>query len=242
MRLALLLTGILLMPAASSAQSAGADTFAATCRAAMDSYYSALLSSAHGDSEGTLRQILLLRAKWEALVRAAPAGGQAWAQDVTGGQSVLAAVTAMIERARQDTAARDIAEAHSELEGIRVALRDARARHGVRMVDDALTDYHDAMERLTGRVGMRNEIVLNAEDYGAIRDQTTRASAAWAEIGATTDPVARLPGWRDSVARTATVLATLQKAAAEQDAVAAQRAAAELKTHYFELLRILSRG
>ncbi len=242
MRFMLSLVVLLMTPSTALAHPAGADTFDSACRGAMASYYAALLTSVHGDSEATLRQIVLLTARWEEVARLSRSGGPGWSQDVAAGQSPVVAVTAMIERARQRTIARDIADAHAELEGIRVVLRDARARHGVRTFDDALTDYHDAMERLTSRVGLRNEIVLSADDYGAIREQTVRARAAWAEISAVADPVTTLPGWRDVVTRTSTALTRLEKSATAQDAAAAQGTAAELKTLYFELLNILSRG
>jgi len=242
MRPVLLLAVVLVTPAVAPGFPAGADTLDTACRAAMATYYAALLASVHADSDGTLRDLVLLRSKWEEVARVSQSGGPGWVRDVTGGQSPVSAVRGLIERARQCTVARDIAGAHAELEGIRVVLRDARARHGVRTFDDALTDYHDAMERLTSRVGLRNEIVLNADDYVAIREQTARARAAWAEIGAVAGPVTMLPGWRDVVARTATALATLERAAKAQDAAAAQATAGALKTHYFELLKVLSRG
>jgi uncharacterized protein YukE len=243
MRVILLLALIVLRaPATAHAYPAATDTFDATCRAAMANYYAALLTSVHGDSEATLRQLLLLRARWEEVARLSRSGNPDWTQDATTGESPVAAVTAMIERARQRTSAGDIAGAHAELEGIRAVLRDGRARHGVRTFDDVLTDYHDAMERLTSRVGLRNEIALNAEDYDAIREQTARADAAWTEIKTVADPVKMRPVWGDMATRTTAALATVQRAAAAQDAAAAQGAAAALKTHYFELLRILSRG
>jgi len=238
----LLILVVLRAPANAHSYPATTDAFDATCRAAMARYYAALLTSVHGDSEATLRQLLLLRARWEEVARLSKSGGPEWTQDATAGQAPVAAVTAMIERARQRTAAGDVAGAHAELEGIRAVLRDVRARHGVRTFDDVLTDYHDAMERLTSRVGLRNEIALDAGDYGAIREQTSRAGAAWTEMKTIAGPVNKRPGWDDMATRTTAALATLQKAAAAQDAAAAQGAAAALKTHYFELLRILSRG
>ena len=242
MRFMLLLVLVVLMaPATAPAYPSGTDTFDAACHAAMASYYAALLTTAHGDSEAALRRLVLLRARWEEVARLSRSRGPDWTQDATTGQSPVAAVTAMLDRARQRTSAGDIAGAHAELEGIRVVLRDARAHHGVRTFDDVLTDYHDAMERLTSRVGLRNEIVLNSEDYSAIREQTARAGAAWTEINTVTDPVKMLPGWREVAARTTMALATLQKAATAQDAAVAQETAVALKTHYFELLRILSR-
>ena len=48
---------------------------------------------------------------------------------------------------------------HAQLESIRLALREIDARHHRSSVDDALTDFHDAMERMIGHVAGVNEIV-----------------------------------------------------------------------------------
>jgi hypothetical protein len=237
-----LVLGVLAVPAAASVDPPDTDTFEQASRTAMTSYYAALLTSVHGDAEATLRQLLLLKSKWEEVARQSRPGGPRWTQGATTGASPLATVADIVEQARRLTIRGDVAGAHAKIEGIRAVLREARARHGVRTFDDMLTDYHEAMERLTSRVGLRNEISLNAEDHVAIRLQATRARAAWSEIMAVHNPVTALPGWTEVTTRTTTALVALEKAAIAEDGLAAQEAAAAMRTHYLELLRILSRG
>ncbi|MEI6667507.1 MAG: hypothetical protein WCP29_05060 [Acidobacteriota bacterium] len=225
------------------AYAAGAETFDATYRSAMASYYAVLAVSAHGNTEASLRQLILMRTKWEAVAKAAQPGGPEWTRDVAaGGQTPIAVVAAMLEDARMHVAAKDVAEAHAELEGIRVVLRDARARHASRNFDDALTDYHEAVERLESRIGLRNEIVLNADDYAAIKDHAARARTTWTEIDASAGAFKVQRGWAELAARTMAQLTRLEQAAANQDGTTAQATAITLKADYFALLAILARG
>ena len=219
---------------------AAADAFDERCRAAMVPYYAALLRSARGDSEGTLRHLVVLRARWETLQGTAVAERPAWATRPPG--SLLDTVASKIEAARQKSAAREIVAAHAQLESIRALLRDARAHAGVRTFDDAVTDYHEAMERLTGRAGLHNEIALNSDDYAAIEEQVARAAAAWAEIEAAAGPAKGRSGWVALSGTTAKSLLALRTAASARDMDATQTAAEGLRERYFDLLAVLARG
>lgn len=214
--------------------------FDEACRAAMPAYYAALATSARGDGDGTTRHLLVLSTHWKEL--AARTDAPAWAKDTAGGRTVLAAVQWRIDAARQRTLARDVQAAHVQLEAIRAILREARSRHGVRTFDDAVTDYHEAMERLASRVGLHNEITLTAEDYVAIQEQSVRARNAWAGVESGAGPVRSLSGWSTTASDTSTLLTALQKAAFARDLDATQTAAESLKARYFDLLGVLSRG
>jgi len=214
--------------------SAAPQTFDDACHAAMPAYYAALLTSARGDGDGTTRHLLVLGTHWKDLSGRSDA--PAWAKQTSGGQTVIAAVQARIDGARQRTLARDVHRAHEELEAIRAILRDARARHGARTFDDEVTDYHEAMERLASRVGLHNEITLTAEDYVAIADQAVRARNAWAAVAKS------VSGWSSAAVQTSTLLSTVQKAASTRDLDGTQRAAESLKSSYFDLLGVLSKG
>jgi len=241
MRAMAILTFVLSVALATQAPAASTQAFDTAYRAAMTSYYAALLASGDGDAEATRRHILLLKARWEAVTRESPSGPD-WVRDVTNGQSPVAKVAALIDDIQQRAASRDMNVVHLDLEGVRVQLRDARARHGVRIIDDALTDYHDTMERLTSRVGLRNEIILRAEDYEAIQVLADRAEAYWKEIEKLAGPFETLPDWQEAVAGTRDDLATLQHSATAHDGETTQEAGVELKAHYHQLIRALSRG
>ncbi len=207
----------------------------AACRSAMGPYYAALLASARGDADGTLRHVLLLKARWDAVLGQGDAGAAAWLRDTVDRQPVGAAVAAKIEAARQRLP-RDVAGAHTELEGIRALIRDARVHHGIRSVDDALTDYHTAMERLESHIGLSNEVTLARDDFMAIRDDVRRARSAWTEVVAYPDFKAIA-----SSDTTAALLGRIADAAERSDARTAQDAARLLKTKYFDLLGVLAR-
>ena len=219
---------------------AEARTFDDQCRAAMAPYYAALLTSARGDVDGTLRHLVALRGRWDNLRRVPEAERPAWASSRSG--SVLEAVAVRIEAARVRTVARQIVAAHADLESVRALLRDARAAAGVRTFDDAVTDYHEAMERLTGRTGSHNEIALNADDYAAIQTQVERAATAWAELESSAGGLKDARGWPVLSQATGRDLARLRTATAARNMGETQTAADELKARYIELLTVLGRG
>jgi hypothetical protein len=228
----LLLTVVLLAPRPATA----ADPFDQHLRAAMAPYYAALLTSARGDGEGTLRHLVVLRARW-ASVQGVPASARpAWAA-----QPVLDGVATRLDRARKTSTSGQIARAHGDLESIRALLRDARRRAGVRTFDDAVTDYHEALERLTGRTGLHNEIELNADDYTAIQEQVARAASVWTEIAAGRTPAGN-GNWAGLSGATEKALGVLRIATASRDMDATQTAAETLKARYFDLLAILARA
>ena len=240
MRRLVILTTLAVALAGARPAAGGSQGFDERCRAAMAPYYAALLASARGDGEGTLRHLIVLRARWTNVQEAGDL--PAWARDTASGQPVLAAVSARIDAARRRATARDVIGAHSDLESIRALLRDSRARAGVRTFDDAVSDYHEALERLSGRAGLHHEISLNADDYAAIQDQAARAAAAWAEIASSPGRATKGGGWPALSQSTEHIMATLRAAASARDMDATQIAAEALKTRYFELLALLARS
>lgn len=211
----------------------------AACRSAMAPYYAALLASARGDADGTLRQLLILKARWNEVTRRPGPDVPMWLGDSATGPSVGAAVGAKIDAVRHRLP-QDVSGAHSELEAIRVLLRDARTRHGARTVDDAVTDYHEAMERLSSHIGVPNEIALTANDFAAIRGDVERAQSMWTKVESFPELAKPVAGWNGVAAATTSVLGTIAKAAERHDATTVQQASHALKNRYFDLLSILS--
>ncbi len=224
----------------SQARGRGSDSVDAACRSAMAPYYAALLASARSDADGTLRHLVALKSRWNEVLRAAGPDAPAWIRsDVDGGQ-VGPAVAARIEAAWRRLPA-DVSGAHAELERVRALLRDARLRHGARTPDDALTDYHDAMERLSSHIGASNEIALAASDFVAIRSDVGRARTAWMDAASLLDIEHAESPSNGVSAATMRVLNTITTAADGQDAMTAQNASRELKSRYFDLLAVLAR-
>jgi len=214
-----------------------AQSFDDTCRVAMAPYYAALAASAQHDTEGTLRHLVEFQARWK---KVAGLDAPAWALDASTGQTALQGVASRVQAARNRLNARDAAGAHVELEAIRVLLRDARSRHNVSTIDDAFTGFHDAMERITGRVGQKNEVTLRPEDFGPIRDETSLAQAAWVALTAESPDAGA--DWRRVGAGVSATLATLSRGATEHNGDRVQSAATELRREYFELLAVLAKG
>ena len=237
-----LFTLLIFAAALAAPRLAAADGFDERCHAAMAPYYAALLTSARRDTEGTLRHLVVLHARWSNLQRVAVADWPRWATQPSGAGSLVETIASKIDGARLKTTGRDIVGAHAELESIRALLRDARARVGARTFDDAVTDYHEAMERLTGRTGLHNEIALNADDYAAIQEQVARAAAAWAEIQSAAGAAKSASGWPGLSGATEKALGLLRSATSARDMGATQTAAEALKARYFELLAILARA
>lgn len=224
------------MPA--SARDQVSDTDAA-CRSAMAPYYAALLASARGDADGTLRHLLLLKARWDAVLRNSGSAAPEWLRDRITGRTVGMTVATTIGSARQHLPL-DVSRAHADLEAVRMLLREARARHGARTLDDAITDYHEAMERLSSHIGLANEITLAPKDFTVIGRDVEVARAAWARVESF-PKIAKPPAGGAGVVATARVLATIAEAAERRDAPALQQASQALKQDYFDLLSVLSR-
>ena len=211
----------------------------AVVRSAMAPYYAALLASARGDAEGTLRQMLILKSRWDEVTPRTGPDGPAWLRDTATGQPIGAAVGAKIDSARHHLP-RDVSGAHAELEAIRGLLRDARTRHGARIVDDAVTDYHEAMERLASHIGGSNEIALTTTEFTAIRGDVERAQSLWTKVESFPELAKADTGWTNVAAATTSVLVTIAKAADQRDATTVQQASQALKNRYFDLLSLLS--
>lgn len=207
--------------------------------AVMAPYYAALLASARGDADGTLRNVLILKARWDRVTRPKP-DVPAWLGDTVGGRSLAAAIAAKIDSARQRLP-RDVSGAHSDLEAIRVLLRDARTRRGERTADDAVTDYHGAMERLSSHMGASNEVALTENDFALIDEDIERAHSTWTDVASFQEFEKTVAGWNDVAAATTSALDTLVKAADRRDQNTAQEASRSLKNRYFDLLSVLSR-
>ena len=161
------------------------------------------------------------------------------AADTAAGPAVGAAVGAKIDSALRHLP-RDVPAAHADLEAIRALLRDARARHGARTVDDAVTDYHEAVER---SVESHRTVERNRADREGLHGDRRGCRRRAVHLG----PVESFPelaqppaGWSDAAAATTSVLGAIAEAAGRRDAATVQQASQILKSRYFDLLSVLS--
>jgi hypothetical protein len=220
---------------------AGAGDAQPALDAAMGPYYAALVATARGNIEASQRQLLLFESAWQAVVRHGRAGAPAALANDPAWDRVLARGSAAIKEAGEHIKRRDVAAAHSDLEGIRLALREIRGSHHLLTFDDYLTDFHEGMERAVGHVGARNEIVLRAKDYDDIREDVAAARDAWRLALAAAGRFAGQPGWPAAARLITSALDEADRAAAHQAAEATARAVAALKEQYYDLLLVLSR-
>lgn len=219
----------------------GAAEFDRELRLVMAPYYAALVASARGDSDAAHRQILRFAALWSTAAPAwrtsapSPLGGDPywrWSLD---------RVSDAIGRAREHARKRDAVSAHAELESIRLTLRDARARYHVTTLDDRVTEWHEAMERLLARIPGMNEIVLGPADVQSIQRELQSTRAVWMSLAAAGKDASAVPGWAAAVHEICDHLSSIDRAAADADGAALAAGARDLKTAYFDLLLALSR-
>jgi hypothetical protein len=216
------------------------DPFEVAYRSTMASYYAALLASARGDGEGTLRNVIVLQSRWADLAKRFGADGPAWLRSTGSGRGTSAAVAATIDSARE-ALPRDVAAAHATLESVRALLREARAAIGIRTLDDAVTDYHDAMERLASHVGEAHEVTLTAADFATVRGDVTRARARCREMDALPDVRRGARDWIDAAAGSVRALDDTLRAAERQDGASTQSGSRLVKRRYYDLLAALAR-
>jgi hypothetical protein len=207
--------------------------------AAMGSYYAALVASAQGNNEATQRQLLLAASRWAVVARlsvppsAVLAGDPAWA-------AAVKSVTGALQRARERAAARDIVAAHAELEAIRHTLYDVRVRHNLLNFDDHLTDFHEAIERLSGHVAGPNEIQLKPKDFADLFEDFEAARNAWQACLASAGGLTSARAWQIASRDVSASLQEMDRAIASKNGGAAARAATSLKNRYFDLLTAVS--
>lgn len=209
---------------------------------AMAPYYAALVASARGNTDATSRHLLLFASRWGAASREArPSPPPAIEQDPEW-PAVLDRIDAAIARARELVRVRDVAGAHAELETIRAALHDIRARHRALTFDDHLTDYHEAIERVLGHVAARNEIRLTERDFADANEDLQAARSAWRVVEGAAGPLATRPGWVEATRATSAALDAAQRAIAARHATDASRTAEQLKSVYYDLLLAVSKA
>jgi hypothetical protein len=209
---------------------------------AMGPYYAALVASARGNIDATSRHLLVFASRWEGAAREArSAPPRSMAPDPSW-PSVLDEVNAAIARAREAVRVRDVASAHAELETIRAAFRELRGRHNALTFDDHMTDYHEAIERLLGHVAGRNEIRLTARDYADAEEDLRSAQAAWQLVQQSAGTMTGQAGWAAAATDATTALADTARALAGRNATASGRAAAQVKTTYYDLLLAVAKA
>jgi hypothetical protein len=209
---------------------------------AMGPYYAALVTSAHGNIEATERQLLLFQARWETASKLARTSvPDALRQDPDWGRALDSAVTAAT-RARAALRVKDTGGAHAELESIRLQLQEVRARHRLETLDDRLTGFHGAMERLISRISARNEIVLESADWEAIAPQVANADRAFQQIDAAASSALKAYApWNAAFDVVRKELAVLAGAVTKRDGFAASTVGERLHERYYELLLVLAK-
>jgi hypothetical protein len=209
---------------------------------ALGPYYAALVASSRGNIDATSRHLLLFASRWKTASREARTSPPRAIEQDPEWPAVLDQVNAAIERAREMVRVRDVAGAHAELEVIRSAIRDVRARHHALTFDDYLTDYHEAVERMIGHVAGRNEIRLTARDFAEADEDLRAALAAWQTVQASAGPLAGQPGWAAAAREASAALDQAQRAIAAKNATSAGRSAERVKTTYYDLLLAVSKA
>jgi hypothetical protein len=204
-------------------------------------FYAALVASAHGNTDATNRQLLLLAARWDAAVREARTAAPAPLRQDPAWGAALDRATALLARARERARARDVTGAHSELEEIRLVLHEVRERHGVWTLDDRLAEYHEMVERVTGHVAGRSEINLTARDYQDVDEDLTGARSSWAHIDQLAAGLRDVPAWRTAAGETAAALQEAVRSVTARDRAALAQAVDRVKSSYFDLLSALSK-
>jgi len=237
MRLKTFFATVLVLAAAHLAAAADIER---SLEAAMGPYYAALVASARGNLDASERQLLLLASRWHVVERNAAGAPPALAND-PGWTAAVRTVTATIDRARGHLKQKDVASAHAELESIRHALHDVTERHNLLALDVHLTDFHEAIERLSGHVAGRNEIVLKAKDYEDLSEDLRTAETEWKAIEAAAAKLRSDARWRAAATTVTNALRNVDRAIAAKQAEEVARANESLKNGYFDLLIALSR-
>ncbi len=212
--------------------------FTSAINAVMPPYYAALLASHRGDAESTLRDLVLVAARWDLVARETPpaalAGDPQW-------PVAVGRVKAIIERTRELVRVRNLDKAHLELEGLRLVLREIRGRHDMLVLDDYLTDYHESMERIAVRASMQNEIVLAEADFVEMTRDLGKARLRWSVVEKNAGAAASTPAWADAARRIVDAQAALEKPIAAKDPALTAEAAERLSDAYHRLLEVLVR-
>ena len=178
-------------------------------QAALGPYYAALLASSRGNIDETQRQVLLFASKWETVARRAPTEAPASLRNDSQWRDPVRQMANTLEGVRERCRKRDMPGAHAELESTRLTLREIDARHNQLSVDDHLTDFHDAMQRMIGHVGGVNEIVLKPKDFDDIGEDYQTARQAWSAVQSSAGSLGRSEGWRTAAARISVTLVAI---------------------------------
>ena len=208
--------------------------------AAMAPYYGALVASARGDAESTQRHLVIFKARWAEAV-----AGQATAPTALTADpdwpAALGRIDRAVVRAEALVRARNLHDAHREIEGVRLSLYQLRARHGLVTFDDRLTEYHESMERLHMRASMYNEIILGDADYDEMTKDLAHAMRRWATLIREAGPLAGAEGWQAAATGSVAAQDNLARLIAARDEPAIARAVETMKNAYLELLDVMSR-
>jgi len=218
----------------------GVGDFTASLAAAMTPYYGALVASARGDGESTQRHLVIFRARWAEVLRAQDTAPEALTSDPDW-QPTIARIDQFITRAEALVHARNLHDAHREIEGVRLALHALRSRHGLETLDDRLTEYHESMERIVTRASMYNEIVLADADYAELTKDLARAGEFWSMVMQSAGPLADDPAWQEAAGRSTDVQAELARLIASRDEPKISHAADAMKNAYLDLLNVMAR-
>ena len=218
----------------------GAD-FRNDLQAALGPYYAALVASSRGNIDETQRQVLLFASRWEKVAREAPTAPAAYRDDPQW-RDLVSQVGNTLQQVRERCRRRDVHGAHAELESIRLTLREIDGRHNQLTVDDYLTDFHDAMERMIGHVGGVNEIVLRPRDFDDIDEDYQAARLAWDKITSSAGSLAGSEDWRTAASRIAATLDGIGQHLRSKRPASLVPAIEGLRDKYYALLLAVSKA
>jgi len=220
---------------------AAAADFTSDLAAAMAPYYGALVASTVGDAESTQRNLVIFAVRWTRVAAGRATAPEPLATDPDW-PAMVATIDRFIARAQELVRARNLHDAHREIEGVRLALLTMRARHGLQTLDDRLTEYHESMERVIARASLYNEIILADEDYAELSKDLAQAGGLWTRVEGQAGAVADDKDWTNAAVRGADARRELARLIAARDDAAIMRAAEMMKAAYLDLLLVLARA
>lgn len=135
-----------------------------------------------------------------------------------------------------------LTEAHAQLGGVRMVLRELRHRNGLKYYLDGMNEFHEAMESII--LGLRGKDNLTDKDLDVLRGLFKKAQAGWAKVGRSEiDPslfdfdTAKIEAIRKRVKEEERVLASFAAALSSEDPDRIFQSAQDLKPNFVVLYK-----
>jgi hypothetical protein len=142
--------------------------FEAALRASYGDYRTALFVTNSGDAAKSSKAIAALEQSWSGLSATYESAPPPQYETDGGWAQTIGAVQAIIDAAKADVAAGDLAKAHADLEGIRAEIGELHERNGLSTFSDRMNAYHAAMENVLGLDLAATDAVTLAEQAGVL--------------------------------------------------------------------------